>query len=105
VTADVNGNGHGNGSSNGGDEELQLVFEKLLDDAAVQEELRGIIAEAREQAQRNGVAVDRSQIIAALDRVTDGAGGLADPVREKLMSRFEQIVDEELGRVSEVHSS
>jgi hypothetical protein len=70
----------------------------MLDDAAVQEELRNIVAEARDDASRQGLPVDSDAIIAELDRVTSAAP-LSPPSRERLMTRFQEIVSEELERV------
>ncbi len=74
----------------------------MLDDSGVQHELRTIVAQARDDALRQGVPVDRDSIMTELDRVTSSAQ-LSGPAREKLMARFEQIVSEELQRVPQTH--
>jgi hypothetical protein len=81
---------------------LNEVIGAMLEDGSVQNELRSIVAEARDDALRQGMPVDRSSIISELERVTSSAP-LSPPAREQLMSRFEQIVSEELERVPQPH--
>jgi hypothetical protein len=87
---------------NGSQDQFDQVVTEMLDDSTVQQELRGIVAEAREEALRQGVPVDRDGILSELERVTASAH-LSGPAREKLMQRFEQIVSEELDRVPQAH--
>jgi hypothetical protein len=83
---------------NGSPEGFDKIVAAMLDDGALQQELRGIVAEARDDAARAGVPVDHDAIINELDRVTSAAN-LSGPARDKLMERFDEIVSEELLRV------
>jgi len=85
-------------AQNGSEEGFDKIVAEMLEDGALQQELRGIVAEAREDAARAGVPVDRDAIINELDRVTS-AVNLSGPARDKLMARFDEIVSEELLRV------
>jgi len=96
---DQNGAAHDqNGAANQFDEMVQA----MLADSSVNDELRGIVAQARKDALEQGLPVNRDALISELERVTASAH-LPGPSRDKLMARFEQIVSEELQQVSQPH--
>jgi hypothetical protein len=90
------------GANGASDDPFDQMVQAMLDDVGVQNELRSIVAEARDDAIRQGQPVDRDGILAELDRVTQG-NDLSPHLRDKLMSRFEQIVHEELDQVPQAH--
>ena len=72
-------------------------LQRILDDAGLHTEVDGILADARAEAQRQGVPIDSELMLRALCEDTNGAGKLSDSAKGELESRFKRIVAEERG--------
>jgi hypothetical protein len=97
----VNGGGQaGNGASpphGSYREQVETELQRILDDAGLHTEVDGILADARAEAQRQGVPIDSELMLRALCEDTNGAGKLSDSTKGELESRFKRIVAEERG--------
>ena len=78
-------------------EQVESELQRILDDAGLHTEVDGILADARAEAQRQGVPIDSELMLRALCEDTTGAGKLSDSTKGELESRFKRIVAEERG--------
>ncbi len=78
-------------------EQVETELQRILDDAGLHTEVDGILADARAEAQRQGVPIDSELMLRALCEDTNGAGKLSDSTKGELESRFKRIVAEERG--------
>ena len=78
-------------------EQVESELQRILDDAGLHTEVDGILADARAEAQRQGVPIDSELMLRALCEDTNGAGKLSDSTKGELESRFKRIVAEERG--------
>ena len=76
---------------------METELQRILDDAGLHTEVDGILADARAEAQRQGVPIDSELMLRALCEDTNGAGKLSDSTKGELESRFKRIVAEERG--------
>jgi hypothetical protein len=74
-------------------------LQRVLDDAGLQAELKGILAEARSEGERQGIAIDTDLMLQALVEEINGSTELSEPARAQLRSKFEQIIAEDAERV------
>ena len=99
---------HGNGGGRPGNgaaaavtaryrEQVETELQRILDDAGLHTEVDGILADARAEAQRQGVPIDSELMLRALCEDTNGAAKLSDSAKGELESRFKRIVAEERG--------
>jgi hypothetical protein len=99
----VNGGGRaGNGTSpphHTYREQVETELQRILDDAGLHTEVDGILADARAEAQRQGVPIDSELMLRALCEDTNGAAKLSDSTKGELESRFKRIVAEERGEL------
>jgi hypothetical protein len=72
-------------------------LQRILNDAGLHAEVDGILADAKQEAQRQGVPIDSELMLKALCDETNGAAKLSDSARGELESRFKRIVAEERG--------
>lgn len=94
------GGGAGNGAApphRSHREQVETELQRILDDAGLHTEVDGILADARAEAQRQGVPIDSELMLRALCEDTNGAGKLSDSTKGELESRFKRIVAEERG--------
>jgi len=102
----VNGGPHGQGGGEAGNappahrsyrEQVETELQRILDDAGLHTEVDGILADAKAEAQRQGVPIDSELMLRALCEDTNGAAQLSDSAKGELESRFKRIVAEERG--------
>jgi hypothetical protein len=77
--------------------EVESELQRILDDAGLHAEVDGILADAKEEAQRQGVPIDSELMLKVLCDETNGAAKLSDSAKGELESRFKRIVAEERG--------
>ena len=78
-------------------EQVETELQRILDDAGLHTEVDGILADAKAEAQRQGVPIDSELMLRALCEDTNGAAKLSDSAKGELESRFKRIVAEERG--------
>jgi hypothetical protein len=76
-------------------EQVETELQRILDDAGLHTEVDGILADAKAEAQRQGVPIDSELMLRALCEETNGAAKLSDSAKGELESRFKRIVAEE----------
>ena len=102
----TNGNGsHGVDETVPGEHRARLEAElqTILNEAGIPGELDGILAEARDEAERQGVAVDPELMLQALCGEVNGSASISGDARSQLMAKFQEIVAEERERVPQPH--
>jgi hypothetical protein len=77
--------------------EVEGELQRILNDAGLHAEVDGILADAKAEAQRQGVPIDSELMLRALSEETNGAAKLSASAKEELESRFKRIVAEERG--------
>jgi hypothetical protein len=101
----VNGGSHDQGTPANGAlpgpgtyrEQVEAELQRILDDAGLHTEVDGILADAKAEAQRQGVPIDAELMLRALCEDTNGVAKLSDSAKGELESRFKRIVAEERG--------
>jgi hypothetical protein len=77
--------------------QVESELQRILEEAGLHTEVDGILADARAEAERQGVAIDSEAILKALSEEANGSPKLSDSAKEELESRFKRIVAEERG--------
>jgi hypothetical protein len=75
--------------------EVESELQRILNEAGLHAEVDGILADAKQEAQRQGVPIDSELMLKALCDEANGAAKLSDTARGELESRFKRIVAEE----------
>jgi hypothetical protein len=78
-------------------DQVEGELQRILNDAGLHAEVDGILADAKAEAERQGVPIDSELILRALCDEANGAAKLSDSTRGELESRFKRIVAEERG--------
>jgi hypothetical protein len=100
AVAQVEENGNGSGDSTLHREETEAELRKLLAEAGIDaHHLEGILADAREEAARQGIALDSNMILQAIGDELNGTADFSEAKRGDLRAMFESIVAEEAERV------
>jgi hypothetical protein len=105
----VNGGSHDQGPAGNGSppahrtyrEQVEAELQRILDDAGLHTEVDGILADAKAEAQRQGVPIDADLMLKALCEDTNGVARLSDSAKGELELRFKRIVAEERGERGE----
>jgi len=78
-------------------EEVETELQRILDNAGLNTQVDGILADAKKEAERQGVPIDSDLMLKALCDESNGANKLSDSAKGELESRFRRIVAEERG--------
>src|SRR6185295_2546246 len=73
-------------------EEVESELQRSLADAGLSAEVYGILADAKKEAERQGIPIDSELMLKALCDETNGREKLSDSERGEIESRFKRIV-------------
>jgi hypothetical protein len=75
--------------------EVEAELQRILNEAGLEAGLEGILVDAREEAERSGIALDQDLMLQALCDEINGSAKLSDTRRDELRSMFAGIIAEE----------
>jgi hypothetical protein len=78
-------------------DQVESELQRILSDSGLGADVDGILADAKKEAQRQGVPMDSDMMLKALGDDTNGSARLSDAARGELESRVRRIVAEERG--------
>jgi hypothetical protein len=79
--------------------QVEAELQRLLTEAGIDTRLDGILTEAREEAERQGISIDPDLILRALTDELDGSQTLSEASRSGLRSMFQEIIAQETDQV------
>jgi hypothetical protein len=79
--------------------QVEAELQRLLTEAGIDTQLDGILAEAREEAEKQGITIDPDLMLRALTDELDSSQTLSEANRSGLRAMFQEIIAEETEQV------